>query len=122
MSKDKNKMNYGVVHGVSYVTVEDNPDYKQGRVANEIEATIWGVKPIHGETRYVLNPEHRNNEFTSMLFQNINIIPVNIMVGLLETFNENINRDLRGIYKITIEKLEEDQKMKLPSNKLKKKE
>ena len=40
MSKDKNKMNYGVVHGVSYVTVEDNPDYKQGRVANEIETTI----------------------------------------------------------------------------------
>ena len=107
MSENKNKMNYGVVPGVSYVTVEDNPNYKQGRVANEIEATVWGVKPIHGETRYVLNPEHRNNEFNSMLYQNTSMTSVNIMVGLLDNFNDNVKRDLRGLYKVTIEKIED---------------
>lgn len=104
---DKNKMNYGVETGVSYITVENNPDYKQGRVGNEIEATLWAVKPIHGETRYVLNPEHRNNEFTAMLYKDISMTAVNIMVGLLDNFNDNVKRDLRGIYKVTVEKIED---------------
>jgi hypothetical protein len=92
---------------VVLITVENNPDYKQGRVGNEIEATLWAVKPIHGETRYVLNPEHRNNEFTAMLYKDINMTAVNIMVGLLDNFNDNVKRDLRGIYKVTVEKIED---------------
>lgn len=91
----KNPINFGVEPGVSYLTVEDKI------------CTIWGVKPIQDKTCYVLSPEHRNNEFSSvMLFRNLAVADVNIMVGLLETFNDNINRDLKGMYKITIEKIE----------------
>lgn len=106
VNKDPKALNYGVEPGVSYITVEDNPDTHNSK-DNKIDATIWAVKPIKGETRYVLNHEHRNNEFTGMLYQPIDRIPINIMVGLLETFNDNLKRDLKGIYKVTIEKIEE---------------
>lgn len=106
VNNDPKALNYGVEPGVSYVTVEDNPD-AHNTADNKIDATIWGVRPIKGETRYVLSPEHRKNEFTGMLYQTINTIPVNIMVGLLDTFNDNIKRDLRGMYRVTIEKIEE---------------
>lgn len=97
----KKPLNYGVEPGVSYITVEDFRS----------EATVWAVRPIkmnNGMNKcYVLNEEYRNNEFPAMLFQPINIVPVNIMVGLLDTFNDNHKRDLKGLYKVTIEKIEE---------------
>lgn len=106
MSKDQNAMNHGVIPGTSFLTIETNPDFSHIKGNNEIECTVWGVEPIKGETRYVLNPEHRNNTFSSMLYSNISIIPANIMVGILDTFKANLARDLKGLYKITIEKID----------------